>query len=133
MHNENASESYAEGSVFNGREVEMSVKSSKKWNRVDGVENLPDAARMCRAFSHNWKAYTAPPVEKRKKILGFNVTLICERGCGTFKHFFLSQRGEYGRPHYTYNREYLLTHPLTAEERNQLRYQVLVDTGIIPS
>lgn len=93
--------------------------------------DLTPEAVSCRGLGHLWKPYTAKWYERANlKFKGYNVTLVCDRGCGTSKHFMLSQRGEYFPATYTYGDRYLLekgNDPITREDRGQFKLEALSD------
>lgn len=96
--------------------------------RADDISSFTNEAILCRSFGHAWKAYTATEghkLAKKKKTKGYNVTLVCDHGCGTFKHFFLSERGEYHSPHYSYDDGYLASFKITQADREYMRLQAL--------
>jgi hypothetical protein len=91
------------------------------------IEALSDGAIKCRGLGHAWIPYLADSVEQ-KGFHGYNVTLVCGNGCGTMKHFMLSQRGEYYPATYSYGDEYLLAkgNPyITKEDKGQFKLQAL--------
>jgi hypothetical protein len=92
--------------------------------KAQSVDQFSEGAIWCRSFGHAWKPYTAP-YDKRAR--GYNVTLICNNGCDTFKHFTLSQRGKYGSPHYTYGDNYLAEFKVDSHDREVMRVEALSD------
>jgi hypothetical protein len=100
--------------------------------KVHTWQDLSDGAIACRAFSHAWTAHTATPgrsKEMRKN--GYWVVLICSRGCGTEKHFFLSKDGEYSRSTFRYTGTYLMDHALSAEEKGQIKLDAVLDGATV--
>lgn len=94
--------------------------------KARNLTELNEGAIKCRTFGHAWKPWTArPDMDQPSRTRGWNVTLACNNDCGTFKHFQLSQRGEYGPPHYTYADGYLASFPIGADEKALLRMEVL--------
>ena len=94
--------------------------------KAKDFSELSSGAMRCRSFGHSWNPYTAK-FDSRAK--GWNVTLVCGNDCGTMKHFQLSQRGDYGSPHYSYSDNYLATFYIGADERNSMRLEAL--TGFV--
>jgi len=96
--------------------------------KANDPSQFSEGAVTCRSFGHAWKAYTATAEGgTRARPSGWNVTLICNNGCGTFKHFMLSRRGEYGSPRYTYADGYLATFVVTPMDREKLRLEALAE------
>jgi hypothetical protein len=98
--------------------------------RAADLSQFNEGAVQCRSFGHAWKAYTAEK-EGKGRAAGWNVTLVCANDCGTFKHFQLSQRGEYGHPHYSYADGYLASFYVGPDERAALRLEAL--SGVLPA
>jgi hypothetical protein len=97
-------------------------------HKVHNWQELSDSAIACRAFSHTWTGYIAPPgYSKKMRKHGYNVVLICSRGCGTEKHFFLSKDGQYGPSTFRYTGVYLMDHKMTAKERGQVKLDAVLD------
>lgn len=94
--------------------------------KAHDVTQFSEGAIRCRSFGHSWKPYTAKPWDKRK-VQGYNVTLICDNGCDTFKHFTLSSRGEYGSPKYSYGDMYLATFTVDQADKASMRLETLRD------
>jgi hypothetical protein len=96
--------------------------------KVHNWQELSDGAIACRAFSHAWIAYTATPgrsKEMRKN--GYFVVLVCSRGCGTEKHFFLSKDGAYGPSTFRYTGVYLMDHKMTTQEKGEAKFAAVID------
>jgi hypothetical protein len=95
--------------------------------KANDYSQLSEGSIRCRSFGHSWKPYTAEAEGGTKAHpAGWSVTLICDN-CGTFKHFMLSKRGEYGEARYTYPDGYLATFFVGGEEKNRMRLEVLSD------
>lgn len=90
---------------------------------------LSNEAIRCRGLGHSWVPSTAV-VANTKEFKGYNVTLVCVNGCGTAKHFMLSQRGEYYPATYSYGDDYILAkgNPyISREDRGLFKLQALTD------
>lgn len=93
------------------------------------IEALSPEAVRCRAIGHRWVPYTAKTADP-KLFKGYNVTLVCDNGCDTMKHFQLSFRGEYYPATYSYGDNYLLEKgnpPITVEDKGQFKLSTLSD------
>lgn len=90
--------------------------------KAHDTSQFSEGAIICRTMGHAWKPFTAERVKG-----GYNVTLQCQHGCGTWKFFQLSMRGEYGSPKYSYGDGYLATFTPTVQEKNAMRLEALSD------